>query len=83
MEIGKWRMGTIGRGLKRMKWNDNFETETSINGKIITVGQQNFVGNTILIKEENGNVITCPMYMDERDDLFFVYDNTEVYLKWL
>lgn len=66
-----------------MKWNDDFEMTTSVNGKKIIVGQQNFADNTILIKEENGNVIDCPMYMDERDDLFFVYDNTEVYLKWL
>ena len=53
------------------------------NGKIITVGEQNFETSTIMIKEENGNIISCPMFIDEHGDIYFVYDNTEVFLKYI
>lgn len=66
-----------------MEWNNNFDTKTTVKGKTITVGQQNFEDNTILIKEENGNIVSCPMGMDKQGDIYFLYDNTEVYLKWL
>ena len=38
-------------------WNDNFTMKKNINGKSITIGQQNFDNMTILIKEKNENVI--------------------------
>lgn len=65
-------------------WNNNFDNaKTKINGKIITVGEQNFDDNTILVKEENGNLISCPMSINNQGDIYFLYDNTEIYLKWL
>lgn len=66
-----------------MTWNDNFDTKTKVNGKTITVGEQNFDDNTILVKEEDGNIISCPMYIDKQGDIYFRYDNTEIWLKWL
>lgn len=65
------------------EWNDIFDIKINVNGKIITVGQQDFSDSTILIKEEDGNIISCPMGMDEQGDIYFIYDNEEVYLKWL
>ena len=47
------------------EWNDNFDRQTTINGKRITVGEQSFEDSTILIKEEDGTVLECPMGMDE------------------
>ena len=40
-----------------MEWNNNFDTKTTVKGKTITVGQQNFEDSTILVKEENGLII--------------------------
>lgn len=65
------------------EWNDIFDTKTNVNGKIITVGQQDFSDSTILIKEEDGNITSCLMDMDEQGDIYFIYDNEEVYLKWI
>ena len=66
-----------------MIWNNNFDTKTEVNGKTIIVGEQNFENNTILVKEENGNIISCPMFIDELGDIYFRYDNVEIWLKWL
>ena len=66
-----------------MTWNNNFDTKTKVNEKMITVGEKNFKNNTILVKEENGNIISCPMFIDGLGDIYFLYDNTKVYLKWL
>lgn len=65
------------------EWNNNFDAKTKVNGKTITVGQQNFNDDTILIKEEDENIISCPMGTDGQGDIYFIYDNIEVYLKWL
>ena len=65
------------------EWNNNFDTKTKVNGMVITVGQQSFEDSTILIKEEDGNIISCPMGIDEEGDIYFIYDNEEVYLKWI
>ena len=66
-----------------MIWNNNFDTKTEVNGKTIIVGEQNFENNTILVKEENGNIISCPMFIDELGDIYFRYDNVKIWLKWL
>lgn len=66
-----------------MKWNNNFSTKTKVNGREIVVGAQNFEDNTILVKEDNGNIVSCPMGIDDLGDIFFVYDNASVWLKWL
>lgn len=65
------------------EWNDNFDRQATINGKRITVGEQSFEDSTILIKEEDGTVLECPMGMDENGDIYFIYDNEEFWLKWL
>lgn len=65
------------------EWNDNFDTKTKVNGKTVTVGQQHFEDSTISIKEEDGNIISCPTGIDEEGDIYFIYDNEEVYLKWI
>lgn len=70
-------------GNRLKEWNDNFDIKTRVNGKTITVGEQNFDDNTILIKEEDGNTISCYMSIDGQGDIYFIYDNEEVYLKWL
>lgn len=46
------------------EWNDIFGRKTKVNGKVITVGQQDFDDSSILVKEENGNIISCPMGID-------------------
>ncbi|MFR3158451.1 MAG: hypothetical protein ACLTOK_09255 [Anaerobutyricum soehngenii] len=61
--------------------NDNFTMKKKINGKSITIGQQNFDNMTILIKEKNENVISCPMGFDNNDDCYFIYDSTKVYIR--
>lgn len=66
-----------------MIWNNNFDTKTEVNGKTIIVGEQNFENNTILVKEENENIISCPMFIDELGDIYFRYDNVKIWLKWL
>lgn len=65
------------------EWNNNFDTKTKVNEKVITVGQQSFEDSTILIKEEEGNIISRPMGIDEYGDIYIIYDNEEVYLKWI
>lgn len=66
-----------------MEWNENFNANIKVNGKVIIVGRQDFDHSTILVKEENGNIIGCPMGIDGLGDIYFVYDNAEIYLKWL
>lgn len=66
-----------------MEWNENFNANIKVNGKVIIVGRQDFDHSTILVKEENGNIIGCPMEIDGLGDIYFVYDNAEIYLKWL
>lgn len=65
------------------EWNNIFNKKTIVNEKTITVGQQDFGNNTILVKKDDGNIISCPMFIDGQGDIYFVYDNTEIYLKWL
>ena len=64
-----------------MNWNNAFAMKKNINGKIVTVGQQDFDNMTIMIKEENGNVISCPMDFDNDGDCYFIYDSTQVYIR--
>lgn len=64
-----------------MKWNNNFNMKKNVNGKHITVGQQNLDDMTILVKEENGNIISCPMAFDNNRDCYFVYDSKKCYLR--
>lgn len=64
------------------EWNGNFDTRTKVNGKVIIIGQQDFNDSTILLKED-GNIISCLMGIDEQGDIYFIYDNEEIYLKWL
>lgn len=72
-------MDQKGNG-KNMRWNNNFDMKKNVNGKNITVGMQNFDDMTILIKEENGRVIKCPMAFDNNGDCYFMYDSKECYL---
>ena len=66
------------------EWNNNFNTgKTKVNEKVITVGQQDFDDNTVLIKEQDGNVITCPIGTDKNGDVYFICDNTVLYFKWM
>lgn len=66
------------------EWNDIFGRKTKVNGKVITVGQQDFDDSSILVKEENGNIISCPMGIDgQGGDIHFLYDNILIYLKWI
>ena len=51
-----------------------------VNGKYITIGQQNFNDNTISIKDDRGNTLHRSMLSDEDGNIFFVYDKTIVYL---
>ena len=62
-----------------MKWNDNLSTKRKVNGKTISIGQQNFDNNTIAIKNEYGKILNLPMYSDE-DGIYFVYCKTKIYL---
>lgn len=63
-----------------MEWNNNFNMKKNVNGKNITVGMQNFDDMTISIKEENGEIIKCPMSFDYNGDCYFIYDSKEYYL---
>ena len=51
-----------------------------VNGKTITIGQQNFDDETISIKDGHGNILNIPMQSDEDGNIYFVYDKTMVYL---
>ena len=61
-----------------LEWNDNFTNKRWIGDTSIIVGEQNFDDNSIMIKEENGNVISCPMYIDNTGDIFFIYNDNGV-----
>lgn len=64
-----------------MKWNDDFSNKRLVNGKRIIIGQQDFESMTILVKEENENIIRCPMDLDDDGEIYFFYDNTKVYVR--
>lgn len=61
-------------------WNPIFEMERTVKGKRIIVGQQNFKDSTILIKDNKENVLCCQMYQDESGEIYFIYNNTGVYI---
>lgn len=61
-------------------WNNDFNEKRAVNGKNITIGQQNFENGTIMIKEDNGNIVDCPMDFDDNGDCYFIYDLNIVYL---
>lgn len=62
------------------KWNDNFNNKRMVNGKIITIGEQDFIDNSIKVKEKNGNIICCPMLFDEEGNIYFIYNGMGVYV---
>ena len=62
------------------EWNDNFSTKRVVGDKIITIGQQDFSSNTVMIKDDNGGIISCPTYIDAEGNVFFPYGLTGVYL---
>ena len=61
-------------------WNDNLSMKRDVNGKIINIGQQNFTDKTVSVKEGNGNIIKCPMLMDEKGNIYFIYNQMGVYI---
>lgn len=61
-------------------WNNNFDEKRVVNGKIITIGQQDFDNDTIMIKESNGNILDCPIDFDDNGDCYFIYDLNIVYI---
>ena len=63
-----------------LEWNDNFINKRIIGDTSITVGEQNFEDGSIMIKEENGDVISCPMGIDNNGDIFFIYNDIGVYI---
>lgn len=52
-------------------WNNDFNEKRTVNSKNITIGQQNFDNSTIMIKEDNGNIVDCPMDFDDNGGLLF------------
>lgn len=62
------------------EWNENFSQKRKVEGETITVGQQNFENSTIEIMTENGSIIDCPMGMNNKGDIYFIYKNTGVYV---
>lgn len=71
-----------GKDIDRI-WNYNFDSKVNVNGKTIIVGEQDFDSGTISIKEEEGNIIFCPMYFDKKRDIYFWYDGEQVFLKYI
>lgn len=63
------------------EWDENFSQKRNVNGKIITIGQQDFENSTIEIMEENGKIIDCPMGIDRDGDIFFLYEDVAVYVR--
>ena len=64
-------------------WNNNFNEKRVVNGKNITIGQQNFDNGTIMIKEDDGNIVDCPMNFDDNGDCYFIYDLNRRYKCYL
>ena len=64
-----------------MRWNNNFDMKKNVNGKNIMVGMQNFDDMTILIKEESGEIIKCPMTFDNDGECYFIYNSKKCYLR--
>lgn len=62
------------------EWNNCFNNKRIVGDKAITIGQQNFIDGTIMIKEQNDNIINCPMYQDKAGNIFFIYNDTGVYI---
>ena len=62
-------------------WNNDFDEKRVVNGKIITIGQQDFDNGTIMIKESNGNILDCPMGFDDNCECYFIYDSKVVYIR--
>lgn len=62
------------------EWNHIFDTKREVNGKIITIGVQDFTDWTVMVKDENEKVITCPMLSDEEGNYYFIYNNMGVYI---
>ena len=60
-------------------WGEGFNKKRNVNGKDIIIGQQNFIAETILIKYDN-KIIECPMYSDKNGDIYFIYNDTGVYI---
>jgi len=61
-------------------WNNNFDMKRKVNGKTITIGEQDFMNGTIMIKEEDGNIIKLPMKSDKDGNFYFTYNNMGVYV---
>lgn len=62
------------------EWNNNFDMKRKVNGKTITIGEQDFMNGTIMVKEEDGNIINLPMLSDEDGNFYFTYNNMGVYV---
>lgn len=63
------------------KWNDIFnDNKRVINGQTIIIGEQNFGTNSILIKEEDGTVLSRPMFIDHDGNIYFEYNGISVYV---
>lgn len=55
-------------------------TNRKVNGKTISIGQQDFDNGTVMIKNEYGNIINRNMYSDEDGNIYFIYHKMMVYL---
>lgn len=58
-------------------WNNDFNEKRAVNG---ILDNKNFENGTIMIKEDNGNIVDCPMNFDDNGDCYFIYDLNIVYL---
>lgn len=68
------------RERNKVEWNNIFNMDRVVNGKHIIVGKQDIETASVLIKNDNGNIIHCPMHQNEDGEIYFIYDNTRVYI---
>lgn len=62
------------------EWDNNFDQKRNIEGKNILIGRQDFENATVMIKEESGNIVDCPMLLDEKGNIYFIYNGMGVYI---
>lgn len=62
------------------EWNDNFDIKKKVHEKTITIGEQDIINGTIMVKEEDENIINLPILSDENGDFYFIYNNMGVYV---
>lgn len=61
-------------------WLGLFNLGRQVRNETIFLGEQDFSKNIIIVKDSNNKIIECPMFMDEDNNIYFIYKNIGVYI---